>query len=132
MLITLVLHANQDVESVIQQQIVQHVSLWQLLLEMDHAIVHPKLTLLFQLMESDIVLLVELTVMSVLIQIPAQLVLLHTQKQLITNVCVLQDTILMQQPILAYLVLMDVINVHQQPTVKVAQLLSFSKEPPVK
>ena len=69
--ITLVFLANQDVEPVLQLPTVHLALLCHLLILMDHAHVPTRLTLLSQLMESDIVMLVDLTVSNVQTQLLA-------------------------------------------------------------
>ena len=73
---TLVSHANQDAESVPQPLTVLPALLCQLLMLMDHALAPTKLTSPSQLTESDIVLLVELTVS--LAQMPPLALLVKT------------------------------------------------------
>ena len=73
---TLVSHANQDAESVLQPLTVFPALLCQLPMLMDHALAPTKLTSLSQLMESDIVLLVELT--ASLAQMPPLALLVKT------------------------------------------------------
>ena len=72
--ITLVLHANQDAESANQQQTVQLVWLFPFQMEMAHVHAPTKPTSQFQLMESDIVLVVDPIVLNVLMLLLAQLV----------------------------------------------------------
>ena len=72
----LVFHANQDAESVLQPLTVLPALLCQLPMLMDHALAPTKLTSLSQPMESDIVLLVELTVS--LAQMPPLVLLVKT------------------------------------------------------
>ena len=84
--------AKMDAVSVHQQPTVPHVLLCPLPTQMDLAHAPTKLTSLSQLKESDIALLVDLTVSPVLTLTPAQNAKLLTQEQQITNVSVLPNT----------------------------------------
>ena len=80
-----VLNANQDVESADLPTTVQFVCHCRFPMEMDHVPAPTRLTSLFLLMESGIVLLAEPTVFSAWMLLPAPLARLHTPRLLTTN-----------------------------------------------
>lgn len=124
---TLACPAKLDVESAVQPltALLALPSLFPM--EMEHAPAPTKLTSLFLLMELDIVPLVATNAKTVLIQLLAQLVFLHTLKQVIIVAFALQSILLIRQETV-YLVVMVVKIVLLQLFVQVVFILCFYRD----
>ena len=125
---TLALDANLAAESVLQPLPVPLAFLWLCPKLMAHANAQPRPISQCQPTESDIVLLVDPTVMSAQMPIPVPLAQPPMSSLPIKNVPVLPVTSLTQPPNNACPVLQDATNAPQPPFVPVALLL-FSSNP---